>query len=199
MAKIAVIVGSLRTPQVGSSVATWVVDIVKAQALPGLEFETVAIKDFNLPVFDEPVMPAMVSAENPLVHEHSKKWSATIASYQGYIFVIPEYNGGLAGGTKNALDYLFHEWPGKPLAIVSYGIEGGVRATEQLLYATEKIMKVKVVEPRINLPFTPVDIGGTVSGTLGEQSQKDWVENGKKDEIIKALGEIKAVLDAPKA
>lgn len=199
MAKIVVVNGSLRTPQVGSSIASWVYDIVKSQASSDVEVETIAIKDFNLPVFDEPVMPAAVTSATPLQQEHSKKWSAAIASYQGYVFVIPEYNGSLAGGTKNAIDYLYTEWPGKPIAIVSYGVQGGTRANEHLAWSLENIMKLKVVEPRVTLPFAPVDIGSSVSGTLGEQSQKDWTEGGKKDEILKAVEQIKTVVSALKA
>lgn len=198
MAKIAVVNGSVRTPQVGSSITSWVQDILKEQASSELEFEPLAITDFHLPVYDEPIMPATVSDANPLQKEHSKKWSAAIASFQGYVFVIPEYNGTLAGGTKNAVDYLYHEWPGKPIAIVSYGIQGGSRANEHLAWSLENVMKLKVAATRILLPFAPADIGAAVSGGLGEESKKAWLEAGKKDEILKALGEIKDVLAQPK-
>ncbi|KAH7325641.1 putative NAD(P)H-dependent FMN reductase LOT6 [Stachybotrys elegans] len=194
MAKIALVNGSLRSPQVGSSVTSWVHDVLKSKTPSGVEIEAIAIKDFNLPVFDEAVMPASVSATTPFEHEHSKKWSAAIASYQGYIFVVPEYNGSLAGGTKNAIDYLYTEWPGKPIAVISYGVQGGARANEHFSWLLEFIMKLKVVETKVKLPFAPAEIGHSVSGTLGEQTQKDWAESGKKEEVLKALEEIAAIL-----
>jgi NAD(P)H-dependent FMN reductase len=194
MAKIAVINGSLRTPQVGNSIASWVHDILKTQASSELSFEPLAIADFNLPVYDEPIMPATVTSTNPLQKNHSKAWSAAISSFAGYIFVIPEYNGTLAGGTKNAIDYLYHEWPGKPVAIISYGVQGGGRANEHLAWSLENVMKCKVVGTRVLLPFAPVDIGAAISGGLGEETRKAWLEAGKMEEILRALGEMEEVL-----
>ncbi|RYP16720.1 hypothetical protein DL765_004956 [Monosporascus sp. GIB2] len=194
MAKIAIINGSTRKPQVGSSVASWVYDIVKSEATSEAQVEPLAISDFNLPVFDEPVVPAAVSDASPLQHEHSKKWSAAMASFQGYVFVIPEYNGAIAGSTKNAVDYLYHELPGKPIAIVSYGTRGGTRANEQMSWSLENVLKMRVVDTKVTLPFAPAEIGAAVSGTLGEQTRKEWTDAGKKDEILKAFGEVKAGL-----
>ncbi|RYP08170.1 hypothetical protein DL764_002077 [Monosporascus ibericus] len=198
MAKIAIINGSTRKPQFGSSVASWVHDIVKSEATSEAQVEPLAISDFNLPVFDEPVMPAAVSDANPLQQEHSRKWSAAIASFQGYLFVIPEYNGGIAGSTKNAVDYLYHELADKPIAIISYGIRGGTRANEQMSWSLENVLKMKVVDHKVTLPIFPAEIGAAVSGILGEQTQKEWIDAGKKDEILKAFGEVKAGLNQPK-
>ncbi|KAI0202485.1 putative NAD(P)H-dependent FMN reductase LOT6 [Astrocystis sublimbata] len=195
MAKIAIIIGSTREPRVGSSIASWVEDIIKSEASSGVEVEPLSIADFNLPVFDEPVMPATVSDTNPLQKEHSKKWSAAISSFQGYVFVIPEYNGTMSGGTKNAVDYLYHEIPGKPVAVVSYGIQGGSRANEHLAWSLENVLKMKVAATRVTLPFAPADIGSSVSGTLGDETKKQWTEAGKKEEIVKAFGEVKAGLN----
>jgi NAD(P)H-dependent FMN reductase len=50
----------------------------------------------------------------------------------GYIFVTPEYNAGYPAALKNAIDYLYHEWTGKPAMIISYGAGGGASAGHQL-------------------------------------------------------------------
>lgn len=65
-------------------------------------------------------------------HHHTKKWAATIAAYDGFVFVTPEYNHGTTGVLKNAIDYLYAEWNNKSAGFVSYGSAGGVRAVEQL-------------------------------------------------------------------
>lgn len=52
--------------------------------------------------------------------------------YKSYIFVTPQYNWSILAALKNALDYLFHEWAGKPAAIVSYENKGGPKATNHL-------------------------------------------------------------------
>src|SRR5712692_6679883 len=55
MIKIAVIIGSTRPGRNGEAVAKWVYQI--AQKRPDAELELVDIKDFNLPLLDEPVPP----------------------------------------------------------------------------------------------------------------------------------------------
>ncbi|RYP79139.1 hypothetical protein DL771_000117 [Monosporascus sp. 5C6A] len=200
MSKIALITGSTRTPRAGSDIAGWVHDVLKTRPSDDLQIEPVAIADFNLPVYDEPVVPAMVPAVKQFTKEHSKKWSDAIASFHGYIFVIPEYNGGLAGGTKNAIDYLYNEWPGKPVAIISYGTQGGKRANEQLSDSLGLVMKMKVVPTKVLLSFAPgTDVVSAVNeGVLGEETRKAWAEAGKKEQILKAFEEIKEVLEQPK-
>src|SRR5438093_1566235 len=65
-------------------------------------------------------------------HQHTKTWSAKIASFDAYVFVTPEYNHGTSGALKNAIDFLYHEWVNKAAGFVSYGGAGGARAVEQL-------------------------------------------------------------------
>jgi NAD(P)H-dependent FMN reductase len=57
MLKIAVIIGSIRPGRVGESVAKWVYELAKTRT--EAEFELVDVKEFNLPLLDEPVPPAM--------------------------------------------------------------------------------------------------------------------------------------------
>ncbi|KAI9148929.1 NADPH-dependent FMN reductase NtnL [Paramyrothecium foliicola] len=200
MAKIALITGSVRKPAVGPNVATWVHDILKSRPSDEHEIEPVAISDYNLPVYNESVMPAMVPAMAQFEHEHSKKWSAKIASFDAYIFVIPEYNYSMAGGFKNAIDYLYNEWPGKPVAVFSYGNYGGSQANAHLRDTLELCMKMKVAPTKVLLPFVPGQdvLSAVTQGALGEDSQKSWIDAGKKDDILKAYEEVKALLAEPK-
>ena len=43
-----------------------------------------------------------------------------------------EYNHGIPGALKNAIDFLFAEWNNKAAGFVGYGSAGGVRAVEHL-------------------------------------------------------------------
>ena len=90
--------------------------------------ELVDIKDFNLPLLDEPVSPIMGQYSKP----HTKVWAAKIGSFDGYVFVTPEYNHGISGALKNTIDFLFREWNDNAAGFVSYGGAGGARAVEQL-------------------------------------------------------------------
>ncbi len=126
MLKLAIIIGSTRPERVGEAVAKWVHEL--AQKRSDAEFELVHIKDFNLPLLDEPIPPS----QGKYSKEHTKKWAAKIASFDGYVFVTPEYNHGIAGALKNAIDFLFAEWNNKAAGFVGYGSAGGVRAVEHL-------------------------------------------------------------------
>src|SRR2546426_7000677 len=63
---------------------------------------------------------------------HTKAWAAKIGSFDGYVFVTPEYNHGVPGALKNAIDFLFREWNDKAAGFVSYGGAGGGRAGGEL-------------------------------------------------------------------
>ena len=126
MLKIAIIIGSTRPGRNGEAVAKWVDGL--AQKRNDAEFELVDIKDFNLPLLDEPVTPSMGQYSKP----HTKTWAAKVGSFDGFVFVTPEYNHGISGALKNAIDFLFAEWKNKDAGFVSYGGAGGARAVEQL-------------------------------------------------------------------
>ena len=126
MLKIAIVVGSTRPGRKAEAVAQWVYRVAAQRS--DAEFEIVDIQDYNLPLLDEPAPPSMGEHS----HAHTKAWAAKIASFDGYVFVTPEYNHGPSGALKNAIDFLFHEWANKAAGFVAYGGAGGVRAVEQL-------------------------------------------------------------------
>lgn len=126
MLRIAIIIGSTRPERVGESVARWVYEL--AQKRKDAQFELVDIQDFNLPLLDEPIPPS----QGKYTQEHTKTWAAKIGSFDGYVFVTPEYNHGISGALKNAIDFLYAEWNNKAAGFVGYGSAGGVRAVESL-------------------------------------------------------------------
>jgi NAD(P)H-dependent FMN reductase len=126
MVKLAIITGSTRPGRKSDAVARWVYEIAGKRTDAG--FELVDIRDFHLPLFDEPVPPSLGQYSRP----HTKAWAAKIAAFDGYVFVTPEYNHGIPGALKNAIDYLYEEWNNKAAGFVGYGSAGGVRAVEQL-------------------------------------------------------------------
>ena len=126
MLRIGIIIGSTRPGRRAEDVAHWVYETVKRRT--DVEFELVDLKDFNLPLLDEPVPPTL----GQYSHEHTKTWAAKIDSFDAFIFVTPEYNHGVPGGLKNAIDFLYREWNNKAAGFVGYGGAGGVRAVESL-------------------------------------------------------------------
>jgi NAD(P)H-dependent FMN reductase len=126
MLKLAIIIGSTRPGRVGEAVARWVHQL--ATRRQDAEFELVDIADFHLPLLDEPVPPS----QGQYSKEHTKAWAAKIGSFDGYVFVTPEYNHGISGALKNAIDFLYAEWNDKAAGFVGYGSAGGTRAVEHL-------------------------------------------------------------------
>lgn len=103
----------------------------------------------------------------------------------------------MAGGTKNAIDYLFNEWKGKPLSIVSYGAQGGSKASQQ---AKEVLSGVglRLTETRPQLAFADPrgEMGPILSeGKVTDASRTKW--EGQTEEIIKAAEELKELLLQP--
>ena len=126
MLKIAIILGSTRPGRNGEAVAKWVHQI--AAGRPDAEYTLVDIKEYDLPLLDEPVPPS----QGKYSKEHTKRWAATIAGFDAFVFVTPEYNHSTSGALKNAIDFLYAEWNNKAAAFVSYGSAGGTRAVEHL-------------------------------------------------------------------
>jgi NAD(P)H-dependent FMN reductase len=126
MLRVAVILGSTRPGRIGEAVAKWVHQIASRRS--DAEFELIDIRDYNLPLLDEPVPPSQGKYSKP----HTKAWSEKIGSFDAFVFVTPEYNHGISGALKNAIDFLYKEWNNKAAGFVGYGSAGGVRAVEQL-------------------------------------------------------------------
>jgi NAD(P)H-dependent FMN reductase len=138
MLKIAIIIGSTRPGRNAEAVARWVYEHAKKRG--DAEYELVDIQDYNLPLLNEPIPPSMGQYSLP----HTKKWAAKIASFDGFVFVSPEYNHAPSGALKNAIDYLYAEWNNKAAGFVAYGSAGGVRAVEQLRLVMGEVMVADV-------------------------------------------------------
>ena len=126
MLKVAIIIGSTRPGRIGEAVAKWVHDL--AAKRHDAHYELIDIKDFNLPLLDEPMPPS----QGKYSKAHTKAWAAAIEPCDAFVFVTPEYNHSTSGALKNAIDFLYKEWNNKAAGFVSYGSASGVRAVEHL-------------------------------------------------------------------
>ena len=138
MLRVAIIVGSTRPGRKGEAVARWVYEIASSRG--DAEFELVDIKDYDLPLLDEPLSPLLGQYSN----HHTKVWSTKIASFDAFVFVTPEYNHATSGALKNAVDYLYKEWNNKAAGFVGYGGAGGTRAVENLRLVMGELMVADV-------------------------------------------------------
>lgn len=124
--KIGVVLGSIRDTRKGELVAQWVFD--QSSARDDAEFELIDLASFDVPLLTSATLPAQ--ANRSYDNEQVTAWSKAIDACDAYVFVTPEYNHGVPGGFKNAVDSLGPEWQSKPVGLVSYGADGGVRAVE---------------------------------------------------------------------
>ena len=126
MIKIGIVLGSTRPGRKSEAVGHWVLE--QARTRTDADFEIVDIAHYKLPLLDEAMPPSLGQYQNA----HTKAWAARIATFDGYVFVTPEYNHGISGALKNAIDFVYKEWNNKAAGFVGYGSVGAVRAVEHL-------------------------------------------------------------------
>ncbi|HWG77683.1 MAG TPA: NAD(P)H-dependent oxidoreductase [Steroidobacteraceae bacterium] len=124
--RIAVIVGSTRPARFADAPAQWI--LKQALARADMDVELVDLRDHPLPFFAEMASNLWVPSQSP----EAIRWQQTIGRFDGYIFVVPEYNHSLTGVLKNALDQAYKEWNRKPFTAIGYGSVGAARAIEHL-------------------------------------------------------------------
>ena len=124
--RIAVILGSTRDSRFGAKPAEWI--LAQARARGDWEVDLVDLKEYDLPLFNEMASNAWMPSSDP----RATAWQETIASYDGYIFVVAEYNRSITGALKNALDQAYVDWNRKAFGVVGYGALGAARAVEHL-------------------------------------------------------------------
>jgi NAD(P)H-dependent FMN reductase len=124
--RIAVIVGSTRPSRVADIPAQWI--LKQARARGDMDVEMVDLRDHPLPFFDELASNMWVASRHP----EAIRWQETIGRFDGYIFVVAEYNHSIPAVLKNALDQAYKEWDRKPFTAIGYGGVGAARAIEHL-------------------------------------------------------------------
>ncbi len=155
--KIQLIIGSTRPSRVSPQIAEWM--IKNLPKVDGVEYEVIDLAEVNLPLLDEAAHPMVQQYQ----HDHTKAWSETIKQANGYIFLTAEYNAGYPASLKNAIDYLYHEWIGKSVMVVSYGVGGGTTASAQLHQVAERLkMRITEISPAFAIPNDIKDANGQI-------------------------------------
>ena len=93
------------------------------------------LAELNLPLLDEPEM----ASTGIYHHVHTHRWRELVTSADAIVWVMPEYNNGYPASIKNAIDYLYAEWAGKPIALFAYGHSGGASASAQLSVVLSRV------------------------------------------------------------
>ena len=128
---LAIIVSSTRPQRIGAHVSAWVAGTLDSE----WSVTTLDLAQINLPFIDED-LPA---GSGVYAQPHTLAWKAAIDAADAIVVVTPEYNGFFPAPLKNAVDFLYAEWAGKPMALVGYGFGGGQRATTALTQLLENL------------------------------------------------------------
>ncbi|MFD2472348.1 NADPH-dependent FMN reductase [Amycolatopsis silviterrae] len=149
--RVAVVIGSTRPTRICGGIAAWARDALGEGS--DLAYDLVDLADLALPFLDEPVKAALQQYE----HEHTRAWSKLVQSYDGFVFVFPQYNWGYPGVLKNALDYLYREWCDRPASLLTYGTRGGAKAAEQFIGVLHGL-HMRVLDTRVEAVITDQDV-----------------------------------------
>lgn len=124
--RFALIIGSTRPTRFADKPADWLME--QAAQRDDFTLDRLDLRDFDLPFFAEVASNAYVPSADP----RAVAWQEAVRSYDGYIFLVAEYNHSITGALKNALDQAYVEWIRKPFSAVGYGSMGATRAVEHL-------------------------------------------------------------------
>jgi NAD(P)H-dependent FMN reductase len=117
--RIAVVIGSVRTPRLADPLAAWLER--ELTALGWLDLDMIDLAAVSLPM--HAMLPGGAAA-SPI--------AGRLADADGFVLLTPEYNHSYPAALKNAIDWHLTEWAYKPVAFVGYGGSGGIRAVEHL-------------------------------------------------------------------
>jgi len=191
---VGLILCSSRQPWICPQVAEFVKSSISTSPdAPQSNLHTIDLGLVNLPFFDEPGIPSRMKDPSTYIHEHTHAWSQEIQKHAAIIFVTPQYNWGYPAVIKNAIDFLYNEWQGKPAMVVSYGGHGGGEAASQLRQVLQHGVKMRVAETMPALEF-----GGrenVVKATKGEKIDVG-VWDGKKQDVRRAYEEMMALISS---
>jgi NAD(P)H-dependent FMN reductase len=173
---IGIILGSTRQGRLSPQVGEWVKKVADARG--DANYEIVDIADFKLPLLGEADATEQATA-----------WNTKLATLDGFVFIVQEYNHSISASLKNALDYAREAWNDKAAGIVSYGSVGGARAAEHLRGILGELSVADVrVHPALSL-FTDFE-----NGTVFKPADLHLTNvNGMLDQVVAWSGALKTL------
>ncbi len=173
---IGIILGSTRQGRLSPQVGEWVLQVANQRG--DANYEIVDIADFKLPLLGEADATEQATA-----------WNTKLASLDGFVFIVQEYNHSISASLKNALDYARDAWNNKAAGIVSYGSVGGARAAEHLRGILGELSVADVrIHPALSL-FTDFE-----NGTVFIPADLHLVNlNGMLDQVNAWSGALKTL------
>jgi NAD(P)H-dependent FMN reductase len=166
--RVAVVIGSTRPARICAGIAAWAQAALQDSS--AVRYELLDLAEVNLPFLDEP----LEASRRVYEHEHTRAWSRLVSSYDGFFFVFPQYNWGYPGVLKNALDFLYDEWHGKPASFLTYGTHGGSKAAVQFAGVLQGLhmgvlddhVEAVITDEDVDRAGQLIDLGATLAPSL---------------------------------
>jgi NAD(P)H-dependent FMN reductase len=173
---IGIILGSTRQGRLSPQVGEWVKSVADKRG--DANYEIIDIAEFKLPLLGEADATEQATA-----------WNVKLASLDGFVFIVQEYNHSITASLKNALDYARDAWNNKAAGIVSYGSVGGARAAEHLRGILGELSVADVrVHPALSL-FTDFE-----NGSVFKPADLHLTNvNGMLDQVLAWSGALKTL------
>ncbi|MGB3946044.1 MAG: NAD(P)H-dependent oxidoreductase [Candidatus Saccharimonadales bacterium] len=173
---IAVIVGTTRQGRVTPRLAKWVMQA--AQNRSDAQFKLLDLKDYDIPLLNDAPWEA-----NRRLTQGTRQWLGELQQADGIIIVTAEYNHTIPAVLKNAFDQTHGELIRKPVAIVSHGVNSGVRANEHLRQMLNSNMGSFAIS-------ATVTYFGKVTDSLDEQGNSSIDNQLNDDKLQNVLNDI---------
>ncbi|MGZ8253841.1 MAG: NADPH-dependent FMN reductase [Burkholderiaceae bacterium] len=144
--KIAIVTGT-RPGRLNEAVAHWVLDVAHRRG--DVHVSLVDVGEHRLRL-DTATLPRL----GRYAPEHLHAWSRTVAAFDGFVFVTPEYNEASSAVLKQAINLVARDWRNKAAGFVGYGAQGAVGAVEDLRQALVAV-GAATVAPQVSLTLVP--------------------------------------------
>ena len=165
------IAGSLRAASWSAALLSEIVALSDARA------RVTAFPLHSVPLYNADLEPTPGQAPEPVL-----EFRQAIAAADAVVIVSPEYNYGMSGVLKNALDWASRPayksvLAGKPVLVVtnSPGVMGGVRAQQQLRQTLAATLSRVVVGPEIAIAGIATKLG---EGRLTDERTVTLIKDG---------------------
>jgi NAD(P)H-dependent FMN reductase len=177
MPKILAIAGSYRENSYNKRVLAIAADGARAA---GAAVTVIDLRDYALPIYDQDMQA------DGAFHADARRLQDLMNEHDGFLIASPEYNGGIPGGFKNAIDWtsrandkykMYEPVKGKTAALItaSPGQFGGIRCLAHLrgVFTT---MGLHVLPMEIAVGFVSQKFEGD-SGQMTDEKTKGMLEN----------------------